>query len=80
MEILIGIVSFLGGGFLTAVGFIISNSNKIAVMSADIAALKKAIDQLNNKPTVICTSHTEMAERIAKVEAQFSAKIHSGTG
>jgi hypothetical protein len=76
-ETLIGIAGFLGGAFLTAVGFVVSSSNSItaiktdvATMKIDVAALKSDLRQIKEKPTVICSAHLDVAERLAKVEAK----------
>ena len=70
LEALIGIAGFLGGGFLTAIGFILTNSNNIAVMQTDISQLKKDVKEIKDRPTVMCSAHLEVDHRITKLEAK----------
>jgi hypothetical protein len=77
IEALIGVASFFGGGFLTAIGFIISRSDSLAVlksdtgiMKTDIATLKTDVKEIKERPAVMCSLHLEVAEKLAKLEAK----------
>ena len=88
-EAFIGIASFLGGAFLTAVLFIAGNYAKIALLVSDVAQLKKDVKEIKDRPLTVCAAHQALVEhaafntqRIEKLEipwqGQERRKTHVG--
>jgi hypothetical protein len=69
LEILIGVASFFGGCFLTAVGFIFGFSNKVSVMQTTLNELKNSFEQhIETAPT--CRYHTDIKADIAVLKSK----------
>ena len=64
-EIFIGVASFLGGSFLTAIMFIVSNSNKIALLISDVGQLKMDVKEIKDRPLAVCAAHQALVEHAA---------------
>ena len=75
-EIFIGIASFLFGSFLSAIIFIVTNSNKIAVLIRDVDQLKKDVATIMNRPQSVCSSHQALVEH-AEYNTQRIEKLES---
>ena len=80
-EIFIGVASFLGGSFLTAIMFIVSNSNKIALLISDVGQLKMDVKAIKERTPTVCASHQALIEhaefntrRIEKLESPWQGQ------
>ncbi len=65
MDILTFVAGVLGGGFLTAVLFVVGYSNKIATMSTKLDGLTVALNTHISAPQVTCTLHQSLSESVA---------------
>ena len=61
------LVSFLGGGLLTAVGFMFAFTGRLAKVETKLATLCQSIDKISNNT---CPFHAEIRERIARIESK----------
>lgn len=67
MEWLIGIASFLGGALMTAVGFQIAYSDRLAKMETNMTNMCDDIKEIKGKPRY-CPLHDSIEKRVAHLE------------
>lgn len=63
--VMISLISFLSGGFLTAVGFVVGYSNRLTRVEDKIDAISKAVPGQ-------CPLHTSLEKRIDELKKELS--------
>ncbi len=74
MDIMAALASFLGGGFLTAIIFVVGYTNKITALSTKVEALTIALNAHVTSTTPMCSAHQQISERLAVLKAKVEGQ------
>ncbi len=70
MEILGYISSFLGGGLITALLFVVGYTNKLTAMSTKLDVLARDLEHHLETPTTCCPFHEALSENVAVLKSK----------
>ncbi len=70
MDILGYFTAFLGGGFLTALLFVVGYSNKLTALSKDVENLTNALKDHTSAQSGVCSLHASLSEDVAILKSQ----------
>lgn len=68
MEIVIGVASFLGGGFLTSVIFIVGYTSRLTAVESSVKNIADKLTLWETKGMPTCALHYDLENRLREIE------------
>ena len=68
------IASFLGGALITAIGFMFAFVSRLTKVETNIDNLCKNMDAHIKAPSIPCSLHTDMMQKLAILETQLEER------
>ncbi len=75
IEWLLAIAGFLGGAFLTMVGFVVSNVKEQTAIKTDVTAIKKKLENWEAHGMPTCSLHLGIVDKVQALEVDVASKI-----
>lgn len=74
-EWLLAISSFLGGAFLTMVGFVVANVREQTTVKNDVKAIKDKLLSWEEHGMPTCSFHQGMVDKVQGLEVNVASKL-----